>query len=62
MIESWNHLSWKGPLKIIWFISPAVNRGAYGWIGVLRALSSLALNVSRDGESTTSLSNQLAIQ
>jgi len=45
-IESWNHLSWKAPLKDIWTNSPAMNRDTYSWIRVLRTPSSLTLNVS----------------
>jgi len=34
---------------------PAVSRDIFNWIRLLRAPSNLALNVSRDGASTTSL-------
>ena len=34
--ESWNHLSWKGPLKATWSNSPAINRDTYSSIRVLR--------------------------
>lgn len=30
--ESWNCLSWKGPLKAVWSHSPAVNRGSHSSI------------------------------
>ena len=46
--ESWNHLNWKGPLKVIQFNSPAVNRDTYSYIRVLRVPSSLTLSFSRD--------------
>ena len=29
-IVSWNHLSWKGPLKVIWSNSPAMSRDTQG--------------------------------
>jgi len=35
----------------------AISRDIFNWIRLLRALSSLTLNVSRDGASTTSLGN-----
>ena len=53
--ESWNHLSWKGPLKAIWSNSPTMNRDTFSYIRLLRALLSLSLNVSRDGASMASL-------
>ena len=56
-IESYDHLSWKAPLEAIWSISPAVNRDTHSSIRLRRAPSSLTLNVSRDGSSTTSLGN-----
>jgi len=37
--------------------SPAVSRDVFNWIRVLRAPSNLALNISRDRASTTSLGN-----
>ena len=56
IIESQNHLSWKGPLKAIQSNPPATNRVTYSQSTLLRAPSNLTLNVFRDGE-TTSLGN-----
>jgi len=53
--EPQNSLSWKGSLKTIYSYYPAMNRDTYSLIRVLRTPSSLALNVSRDRASTTSL-------
>lgn len=51
-------LSWKGLLEAICSNPPAVNRGTYSYISLLRALSNLAVNVSLvDGASTASLDN-----
>ena len=47
-------MSWKGHLKVIQSNSPAMNRDTYSSERLLRALSSLTLNVSKDGASTTS--------
>jgi len=55
--ESENALGWKGPLVAIQPNPPAVSRDIFTWIRLLRAPSSLAWNVLRDGASTTSLSN-----
>jgi len=56
-IESQNSWGWKGPLKVIYFNPPTMSRDIYHYIRLLRALSNLTLNVSRDGASTTSLGN-----
>jgi len=56
-MESWNLLSWKGPLKAICSNSLAMNRDTYSYISLVRAPSSLTLGVSRVRESTTSLGN-----
>ena len=32
IVESYNRLGWKGPLKAIWFNSPAMSRDTYSWI------------------------------
>jgi len=40
VIESQNHLSWMGPVKVIWSTSPAMNRDTYSLIRLLRVLSS----------------------
>jgi len=48
--ESQNCLSWKGHLVQ----APAMNRDTYSLITLLRAPSSLTLNVCRDGASTSS--------
>ena len=57
IIESYNLLSWKGPLKSIQSNFPAINRNTCSQIRLLRALFRLTLNISRDGTSTTSLDN-----
>ena len=57
IIESWNSLGWKGPLKVIYSNSPEMSRDIFNQITLLRAPSSLALKVSRDGTSTTCLGN-----
>jgi len=56
-VESENSLGWKGPLKAIQSNHPAVSRDIYHSVRLLRAPSSLTLNVSRDGAPATSLSN-----
>jgi len=48
-------LRWKGALEVIQPNPPAVSRDIFHWVRLLRALSNLAWNVSRDGASTTSL-------
>jgi len=48
-------LGWKGPLEVIYPSLPEVSRDIFNQTRLLRALSNLALNVSRDGASTTSL-------
>ena len=48
-------MGWKGPLKVIQSNPPAVS--IFNYIRLLRALSNLTLNVSRDGASTSSLGN-----
>jgi len=50
-------LGWKGPLEVIQPNTPAVSRDIFNYTRLLRAPSNLALNVSRDGASTTSLGN-----
>ena len=50
-------LGWKGPSEAIQPKPPAVSRDIFTWVRLLRAPSNLALNVSRDGASTTSLGN-----
>jgi len=55
--ELQNPQSWKGPLEIIYFSSPAITRDMHSSIRLLRALSSLALKVSKDRISYTSLGN-----
>ncbi|KAK4807355.1 hypothetical protein QYF61_014886 [Mycteria americana] len=55
--ESENGLGWKGPLKLIQSNRPAMSRDSFNQSRLLRAPSSLALNVSRDGASTSSLGN-----
>jgi len=49
----------KEPSKVTWSNSPEMNRDTYSSISLLRALSSLILNVSMDGAPTTSLCNLL---
>jgi len=53
--ESLNCLRWKGPSKVIQL--PCSKQGHLQLHQVLRALSSLTLNVSRDRASITSLGN-----
>ena len=48
---------WKGPLKIIYFNSPAMNRDIYSSIRLLKVPYSLALIASTDRASTTTLGN-----
>lgn len=50
-----NDLGWKGPLKIIYSIPPAVGRDNIHQIRLLKASSSLTLNTSDDGAPTASL-------
>lgn len=50
-------LGWKGPLKMISFNPHGVDRDNFHYIRELKAASSLALNTSRDGPSTTSQGN-----
>ena len=57
IIESKNHLNWKGLLKVIQSNTPAVSRNTYNLIRMLRAPVSLTLNVSKDKASATSLDN-----
>ena len=47
----------EGTFKTIWFQPPAIGRDTSLQIGLLTAPSSLALNASREGTSTTSLGN-----
>jgi len=54
-----NYLSWKGRLMFIYFNSPAMTGVIHSSIRPLRAPFILALIVSRDGASTTSLDNLL---
>lgn len=54
MFESQKILGWKGPLKVN---VPAVSRDIFLLNKLCRALSNLAVNVSRDGASTNSLAN-----
>jgi len=51
------HLKSKEPLKVTQSICPAVSRDTYSWSGCSEPSSSLTLDVSRDGASTTSLGN-----
>lgn len=53
-VESQNHLSLKGPLKVIWSTSSVMKREIYSQI---RAPSSLTLTISRDRTSTIPLGN-----
>ena len=46
----------EGGLKITYSNSTAMNGDTYSYVRLLSSLSSLTLNVSRDGTSTTSLS------
>ena len=55
--ESLNGLGWKGPQWSSSFSPPAMCRVANHQTRLPRATSSLALNASRDGASTTSLGN-----
>jgi len=55
IIESYKRSGWKGPLKVIYSNPSPVSRHIYHWIRLLRALCNLALNISRDGASITSL-------
>lgn len=48
-VQSSNHLSWKGALKAIWSNSPCDEQGNLQLGQVLSALSSLTLNVPKDG-------------
>ena len=57
VIESLNGLGWKGPQWSSSFNPHAMCRVASHQTRLPRATSSLALNVSRDGASTTSLGN-----
>jgi len=57
IIESWNGLGWKRPPSSSSFSPPAMCRVANHQTRLPRATSSLALNASRDGASTTSLGN-----
>jgi len=57
VVQSYNILFWKTPLKDFLSNCPALNRDTYSWIRLLRALSSLTLNVTRNGAATTSLGN-----
>jgi len=54
IIESENHLIWKGHFKIISSNFPAMNRDICCYIRLLKAPSNLILNVSRGGASITS--------
>jgi len=49
VIGSQNSLCRKEPLKVISFKPPAITRDIFSCIRLLRAPSSLTLNVSRDG-------------
>jgi len=57
IIEAENGLGWKGPLKAIQSNHAATSRDIFTQIRLLRAPSSLAWNVSRDGASPTALGN-----
>ena len=57
--ESQNCLGWKGPQWSSSFNPPAMCRVTNHHTRLPRATSSLALNASRDGASTTSLGNML---
>jgi len=57
IVESQNGSGWKGPLEATQSNPPAVRRDIFSWIRVLRAPSTLAWNVPRDGASPTSLGN-----
>jgi len=57
IMESQNALGWKGPFKAISSNPPAISRDIFNWIGLLRAPSNMAWDVSRDGASPTSLHN-----
>jgi len=57
IMESQNGLGWKGALKAIQPNPPAVSRDIFHRRRLLRAPSSLASDVSRDGASPSSLHN-----
>ena len=56
LIESQNHLSWKGPLKVTQSNHPAMTKDIYSQIWLLRATwSNLTLKVSRKGAGSSLL-------
>jgi len=56
-IESQNGLGWKGPYRSSSSSPPAMSRDTFHYTRLLRAPSSLALNIAGEGTATASLGN-----